>query len=386
MTPAEFREDLRAGLALARSRGRRRGLSRVYRAAEWSIREAGRRGAVRARRGGISLRRLDDAGPAARQRRRIRRGPHRIERDGWSLVELPPLTGRAFGRRLPMGGAWPFRMFSPPRGWPTPRTRFRDARLPRPSSRSIPGSSTRTHPPMEGLPAMLRAVHFSGLRGFPERFERWLDAGSLRRARATCCRSSFPHDRRRRRSSSRDSSPSGSAWAAISTTRTRRPGRSSRETSERCGRDLARILFEGPDEALHENLAAQAGVYLVSTLVRARSRDAPESSPRATAGYSLGNYAAHGRRGGHLVRGGARRARRGVARDRAAGNPRRDGRRRRRAAGGRGGGARAAARGRQAGLDRERQRLDPVRPDRAPPTPSPRRSTGCAPARCRSCL
>lgn len=62
-------------------------------------------------------------------------------------------------------------------------------------------------------------------------------------------------------------------------------------TSARCGLDLQSILFEGPPEALHENLAAQAGVYLVSTLaVRALARDGFE--PPATAGYSLGNYAA----------------------------------------------------------------------------------------------
>lgn len=62
-------------------------------------------------------------------------------------------------------------------------------------------------------------------------------------------------------------------------------------TSERCGRDLARILFEGPEDALHENLAAQAGVYLVSTLAsRALAREGVR--PAATAGYSLGNYAA----------------------------------------------------------------------------------------------
>jgi [acyl-carrier-protein] S-malonyltransferase len=62
-------------------------------------------------------------------------------------------------------------------------------------------------------------------------------------------------------------------------------------TSQRCGRDLARILFEGPEVALHENLAAQAGVYLVSTLAsRALAREGIR--PAATAGYSLGNYAA----------------------------------------------------------------------------------------------
>ncbi len=62
-------------------------------------------------------------------------------------------------------------------------------------------------------------------------------------------------------------------------------------TSERCGRDLERILFEGPAEALRENLAAQAGVYLVSTL-SARALVRAGVRPSATAGYSLGNYAA----------------------------------------------------------------------------------------------
>jgi [acyl-carrier-protein] S-malonyltransferase len=62
-------------------------------------------------------------------------------------------------------------------------------------------------------------------------------------------------------------------------------------TSERCGRDLRRLLLEGPEPALHENLAAQAGVYLVSTLA-ARGLVRAGVAPRATAGYSLGNYAA----------------------------------------------------------------------------------------------
>jgi len=62
-------------------------------------------------------------------------------------------------------------------------------------------------------------------------------------------------------------------------------------TSERCGLDLERILFEGPAEELRENLPAQAGVYLVSTLA-ARTLVRSGVRPRATAGYSLGNYAA----------------------------------------------------------------------------------------------
>jgi len=62
-------------------------------------------------------------------------------------------------------------------------------------------------------------------------------------------------------------------------------------TSARCGRDLQRLAFEGPIEELRENLAAQAGVYLVSTLA-ARELVRQGVRPTATAGYSLGNYAA----------------------------------------------------------------------------------------------
>ena len=62
-------------------------------------------------------------------------------------------------------------------------------------------------------------------------------------------------------------------------------------TSERCGRDLERLLFSGPLEELRENLAAQAGVYLVSTLAARELARAGIEAP-ATAGYSLGNYAA----------------------------------------------------------------------------------------------
>lgn len=62
-------------------------------------------------------------------------------------------------------------------------------------------------------------------------------------------------------------------------------------TSARCGRDLERIVLSGPLDQLRENLAAQAAVYCVSTLAaRALAREGIE--PAATAGYSLGNYAA----------------------------------------------------------------------------------------------
>jgi [acyl-carrier-protein] S-malonyltransferase len=62
-------------------------------------------------------------------------------------------------------------------------------------------------------------------------------------------------------------------------------------TSDRCGLDLGRIVFKGPESVLHENLPAQAGVFLVSTLA-ARALARRGVRPAATAGYSLGNYAA----------------------------------------------------------------------------------------------
>ena len=62
-------------------------------------------------------------------------------------------------------------------------------------------------------------------------------------------------------------------------------------TAERCGADLERLIREGPLDELRANLPAQAGVYLVSTLA-ARALERRGLAPPATAGYSLGNYAA----------------------------------------------------------------------------------------------
>jgi [acyl-carrier-protein] S-malonyltransferase len=63
------------------------------------------------------------------------------------------------------------------------------------------------------------------------------------------------------------------------------------KTSERCGVNLPKILFEGPEEALRDNRAAQPGVFLVSTLA-ARELERRGARPSAVTGYSLGNYAA----------------------------------------------------------------------------------------------
>jgi hypothetical protein len=100
-------------------------------------------------------------------------GPHRIAFFDAAIVELPPLTGRGFGRTLPFGGGWPFRMFSPERvrgveeafrcaGWPAVFTFH-------------PWEFDPDHPPMEGLSPLTRLVHFYGLARALDRFEGWLD-------------------------------------------------------------------------------------------------------------------------------------------------------------------------------------------------------------------
>jgi len=170
MSAEEFHEDLRRSRDSIESAAGVR--SESYRAAEWSIRTPRDAALAALAREGFArdasmmpVPPLGDANNPA--------GPSRIARDGWSIVELPPLAGRALGVRLPLGGAWPFRMLP-------------EARLARAEEeargRGVPAVFTihpweldDAHPRMDGLPAMLRTVHFAGLRGFPERFRRWLD-------------------------------------------------------------------------------------------------------------------------------------------------------------------------------------------------------------------
>jgi polysaccharide deacetylase family protein (PEP-CTERM system associated) len=171
MAPSEFREDLRQACRSIEAAGGGDAFS-VYRAAEWSIRDPGAAALPELASAGFrcdaSMMPVPPLGSDA-----IPKGPHRIERDGWSIVELPPLTGRVLGQRLPMGGAWPFRVL------PSGRLARAEARA---RDRGAPAVFTlhpweldSEHPRMDGLPAMLRAVHFAGLRGFPGRFERWLE-------------------------------------------------------------------------------------------------------------------------------------------------------------------------------------------------------------------
>jgi peptidoglycan-N-acetylglucosamine deacetylase len=169
MSVEEFREDLlRSRDTIEKASGTP---AACYRAAEWSIRHAGQPAlAVLAEEGFACDASMTPVPYLGRNGNLL--GPHRIDFDGRSLIEIPPLTGRGFGRTIPMGGAWPFRMFSPER-LKRQEDRFRDAGLPAVFT-FHPWEFDVDHPPMEGLDPLLRLVHFYNLRGLPERFERWL--------------------------------------------------------------------------------------------------------------------------------------------------------------------------------------------------------------------
>src|SRR5262249_10142031 len=112
MTREEFRQDLdRARRSIEDAGGAG---ATAYRAAEWSIRSpaavAFREPAAGGFRCDASIVPFPPLGSVANHP-----GPHRIERDGWSMVEMPPLTGRILGLRLPLGGSWPFRILPEPR-------------------------------------------------------------------------------------------------------------------------------------------------------------------------------------------------------------------------------------------------------------------------------
>ncbi|HEY1435372.1 MAG TPA: polysaccharide deacetylase family protein [Thermoanaerobaculia bacterium] len=169
MNGPEFREDLRRARESVESAA---GLAAsAYRAAEWSIRDAGAPAldelAAAGFRCDASMMPVPPLGSASNPE-----GPHRIERNGWSLTEVPPLTGRVAGRRLPLGGAWPFRIL-PPSSIASAEARFRDRGFPAVFTLH-PWELDAAHPAMDGLPALTRTVHFLGLKGFPARLDRWL--------------------------------------------------------------------------------------------------------------------------------------------------------------------------------------------------------------------
>lgn len=169
MTPAEFRDDLlRSREAIEEAAGTR---TACYRAAEWSIRHAAQPALAVLAEEGFACDASMTPVPYLGRNGNLP-GPHRIDFGVSSLVEIPPLTGRGFGRTIPMGGAWPFRMFSPER-LKNQEDDFRDRGFPAVFT-FHPWEFDPEHPPMEALNPLVRLVHFYNLRGLPERFERWL--------------------------------------------------------------------------------------------------------------------------------------------------------------------------------------------------------------------
>ena len=171
MSAAEFRDDL----VRARDRIETAGGAPVtaHRAAEWSIRHAADPAlSVLLEEGLACDASMTSVPPLGRPENPA--GPHSIGLGNGSLVELPPLTGPGFGRTVPVGGGWAFRMFSAgrlaacesafrERGWPAVFTFH-------------PWEFDPEHPPMEGLSPLTRLVHFYNLSGLPPRFARWLAA------------------------------------------------------------------------------------------------------------------------------------------------------------------------------------------------------------------
>jgi hypothetical protein len=84
------------------------------------------------------------------------------------------LAGAVLGRRLPLGGAWPFRVL--------PRRRLAEAERAvrergEPAVFTVhPWEIDPAHPPMPGLSPVQRTVHFLGLRRLPERLHRFLES------------------------------------------------------------------------------------------------------------------------------------------------------------------------------------------------------------------
>ncbi len=169
LTPREFRDDLaRARGSVEKAAGVR---PTAHRAAEWSVRHPAEPALAVLIAEGFSCDASITPMPPLGRAGNLP-GPHRIEMDGGCLFEVPPLTGRGFGRTIPMGGGWPFRMFSP-RRLARAEEAFREAGWPAVFT-FHPWEFDADHPPMEGLSPLLRLVHFYNLGAAAERFERWL--------------------------------------------------------------------------------------------------------------------------------------------------------------------------------------------------------------------
>ncbi len=65
------------------------------------------------------------------------------------------------------------------------------------------------------------------------------------------------------------------------------------EANDRLGRNLQKIIFEGPEELLTETANSQVAIYVMSmAILRVLTQLAPQLRPTYTAGFSLGEYSA----------------------------------------------------------------------------------------------
>lgn len=169
MTAIEFREDLRrARRSIEDAAGVR---CSAHRAAEWSIRHPSDRAlAILAEEGFRCDASATAVPPLGRSDNPL--GPYRVLANGTGILEVPPLTGRGFGRRLPVGGGWPFRLL-PEKRIAEAEHDYRERGFPAVFT-FHPWEFDPNHPPMDGLPPLLRAVHFARLSRLPGRFARWL--------------------------------------------------------------------------------------------------------------------------------------------------------------------------------------------------------------------
>lgn len=167
--PERFRADLVRGRErIEKACGVR---ATLHRAAEWSIRSPEDPAlAVLASEGFAADASMTATPPLGRAENLL--GPHRIELAEGSLIEAPPLTGRGFGRRIPAGGTWAFRIL------PAGRLAASEELYRRQGHPAVftfhPWEFDPDHPPMEGIAPLLRLVHFAGRGALPERFEAWL--------------------------------------------------------------------------------------------------------------------------------------------------------------------------------------------------------------------
>ena len=169
MTSDEFRADLKQARAAIEDAA---GVAcDAHRAAEWSIRHPGDRAlSILAEEGFLCDASATPVPPLGDAENPL--GPYRVSSNGKAILEIPPLTGRGFGRRLPVGGGWPFRMLSEKRIADSERA-YRDRGFPAVFT-FHPWEFDPDHPPMDELAPLLSAVHFAMLRRLPGRFDRWL--------------------------------------------------------------------------------------------------------------------------------------------------------------------------------------------------------------------